>query len=344
MFTGKRVLYILLVAVSAAALWAGRIPLAQGQTPQPVKVELTPYESNPILTAGTEGEWDSGFVFGASVIVRDSTYYMFYTGGASFMKDHAVGYATSEDGLHWTKYANNPILKRDPAIYKGYILFAIPVVDGDTWILYFPDLTALSGAQKGVRRATAPAPEGPWTIDDQPVLTVGGNKEWDKLKVELVTVFRDPDQFVLYYHTTGGAKTGIGMATSPDGVTWAKYNDPATVDAPYAESDPVFLPGEHGQWDDDDVLPTVLHTAHGWEMFYLGSSDFGNTWDLGYATSLDGITWTRFGDGPIMARPDGYTFWLEGIRMVDDQYYVYHDMFLPDSISVGVSTATVTWE
>ena len=334
----KRVFFVLMIAVLAAAIaLAARVPLVSGQAPTPVKVELASYESNPVVARGAAGEWDSGFVFAGNVIYKDGSYHMFYAGGEDFSaKPHAIGYATSEDGLHWTKSASNPILKMNPAIASGDIPYAMPVVDGDTWVLYFNDSQYLT-----IRRATAPAPTGPWTMDEQPVLEAGGSQEWDAAAIAINTVFHDPDQYVLYYHPKAFA---IGMATSPDGITWTKYNDPATTDPKYANSDPVFVVGEKGAWDSSDVVPTVLHTDRGWEMFYMGSGDSGQTWDLGYATSADGVIWTRFGDGPVMARPAEYFFWLEGTLIVDDQYYIYHDMFSATGVDLGVVVATVTWE
>jgi hypothetical protein len=322
-------------------------PLADAQEgPKPVKVELTSYEGNPVLTTGAAGEWDSGFVFAGSVIYKDGIYHMFYAGGEDFsIKPHAIGYATSEDGLHWTKYASNPILKMDTAISQGDIPYALPVVDGDTWVLYFNDVRNLGGVSRDIMRATAPTPTGPWTIDEAPVLESGGSEEWDHSRMEINSVIRDPDQYVLYYYSQRlDVYPGIGMATSPDGVTWTKYNDPATTEPAFANSDPVFEPGESGLWDDNGVIPTVLHTDNGWEMFYMGSGDYGTTWALGYATSPDGIIWTRFSSEPVMTMPSDYFFCLEGILVTGDQYYIYHDMFSQTGADLGVTIGTVTWE
>lgn len=335
---------ILMIAVLvAAALLSTHISTVNGQASQPVKVEITPYEGNPILTKGGVGDWDSGFVFAGSVIYKDGLYHMFYTGGENFVvmsKPRAIGYATSKDGLTWTKYANNPILRMDPAISTEGVPHAVPIVDGDMWALYFNNRVEPNESQF-ILRATASSPTGPWTIDKQPALQVGGVRDWDRV-LEINTVLRTPDQYVLYYTPKA---VGIGMATSPDGISWTKHNDPTTTKPPFANSDPVFTAGTTGAWDSSFVMPTVLYTDRGWEMFYDGSSDGGNTWNLGYATSPDGITWNRFGDKPVMTSPSEYKFRLEGILVVDNQYYIYHDMFSSSTSSdIGVSIATVTYE
>jgi hypothetical protein len=45
----------------------------------------------------------------------------------------------------------------------------------------------------------------------------------------------------------------IGYATSTDGIMWTKYDNPATTNPPYAESDPVLVPGSPGTYDDEGL-------------------------------------------------------------------------------------------
>ena len=66
---------------------------------------------NPVLSPGLPGEWDSGGVFGAYVTVErlyPKLYVMYYT-GTDGVKDQ-IGYATSPDGVHWSKHIDNPVL------------------------------------------------------------------------------------------------------------------------------------------------------------------------------------------------------------------------------------------
>ncbi len=335
---------LMIVVLVAAALLITPVSIVSGQTAQPVKMEITAYEGNPILTKGKAGDWDAGFVFAGNVIYKDGLYHMFYTGGENFAvvtSPRAIGYATSKDGLTWTKYENNPVLRMDPSISREGVPHAVPVVDGDMWALYFNDRVEVNESQF-IFRATAASPTGPWTIDKQPVLQVGGIRDWDRV-IDILTVLRIPDQYVLYY--TPKAFPAMGMATSPDGITWTKHNDPTTTKPPFVNSDPVFTAGEAGTWDSSSVMPTVLCSDHGWEMFYDGSNDGGNTWNLGYATSPDGITWNRFGDNPVMTSPSEYRFKLEGVLIVDNKYYIYHDMFSSlTSSDIGVAIGTVTYK
>ena len=92
----------------------------------------------------------------------------------------------------------------------------------------------------------------------------------------------------------------VGVAFSRDGITWRKYNNPHTREAPYAESDPILLIGEPGSWDDYAVWEVdVLKTDYGWEMYYTaGGSNY--PWSIGYAYSRNGIVWHKSPHNPVL--------------------------------------------
>jgi predicted GH43/DUF377 family glycosyl hydrolase len=76
---------------------------------------------NPIITHGP-GEYDSMFVRGPNVIYEGGAYKMWYTGtygiNSSKPLTTAIDYATSPDGVHWAKYAGNPV-------FTGYYYSAV---------------------------------------------------------------------------------------------------------------------------------------------------------------------------------------------------------------------------
>jgi hypothetical protein len=352
----KRLFFVLLIAaLVAVTVLAARVPLANGQGAQPTKVELTPYEGNPVLPRGAAGEWDSGVVFGGAVFVHEKLFHMFYTGDDVDLRSNsapvpAIGYATSEDGLHWTKYEGNPVLEADPSLSPGGFLFAVPLVEGDTWVLYLT--TGQTPGQWGgkVFRATAPAPTGPWTVDSQPILEPGAFADWDH-SIYPSSLVRTESEYVLYYlgaSSSSSITIGLGRATSSDGITWTKYDDPATTEALYAHSDPVYSRGKAGSWDGAGLSGgVVILGEHGWELFYDGTRTTAH-WMIGYATSADGITWTPYGSNPILDMPEAYAYVPDSVVVVGDSYYLYHNvvMVLPDAIDLqeGVSIGTLTWE
>ncbi len=343
--SAKKIFLLLVVAALAAALlWTTRVQPVSGQDFQPVKVEFTAYEGNPILTVGEAGAWDSGSVWNPRVILKDGAFHMFYTGGMDASSPPAVGYATSEDGLHWTKYEDNPVLEMDPAITKAGIPNVTPVLDGDTWIIFFPFVKYRGTPAASIMRATAPAPVGPWTIEANPVLEKASGQDWD-VNMDIASVTLAEGEYVLYYTSP---YQNVGEATSPDGITWTKYNDSVTTESQYANSDPVFTVGGAESWDSIMVVaPVVQYGDHGWEMFYGATGVSPIIMSIGYATSPDGITWTRYGDGPVLTAPEGRLHVVPGSFMIDDgTYYLYYSMSSAEEVwdQIGVATGAVTWE
>jgi hypothetical protein len=93
--------------------------------------------------------------------------------------------------------------------------------------------------------------------------------------------------------------SNIGRATSPDGITWTKYDDPETTEEPFVESDPVVIASSG--WDIRTVSrPVVLLTPDGYVMIYMG----GILSRRGLAVSQDGIQWDSYEGNPILTEND----------------------------------------
>ena len=68
------------------------------------------YSGNPVLTVGTEGEWDSGTLATMSVLKVGDTLHMYYEAGVKGVEDYQMGHAVSTDGIHWEKDKANPVM------------------------------------------------------------------------------------------------------------------------------------------------------------------------------------------------------------------------------------------
>jgi hypothetical protein len=365
MFCKRFFFVVMSAALVASVLLAARVPLVSGQDASSIKISLTPYEGNPILTVGEEGAWDADGVADPHVIFSGGMFHMLYlgrTGNLYSDVNSGVGYATSEDGLTWTKYEGNPIFVPDPSAAPDGLLNFTAMLDGETWVIYFSQLTE-SRAANSVFRATAPSPTGPWTVDPEPVLSAGTITDWDYGGPDVSSVLRTDEGYVLYYcpmqNVNADATTynypmgGFGRAVSPDGVHWTKYDDPATTDARHSMSDPVLSNNFNSTgWDKIYLAaPAVRYSENGWEMFYSGA-DYTWGYHIGYATSPDGITWTRYGDVPVVTAPDIAIGTGGSVVVLDDgTYYVY--FFYTTQAAwvspkypeyIGIATGTVTRE
>jgi len=138
-----------------------------------------------------------------------------------------------------------------------------------------------------------------WTKHEaNPLLDPGPIGAWDDERIIQPCVLFDGTTYHMWYSTVDWDIffASIGYATSPDGISWTKYDDPTTTTSPFAESDPVFNPGESGAWDDEIVLGvSVLLLDDTYYMWYTGSGEpsLSGPFSIGRATSTDGINWVR---------------------------------------------------
>lgn len=235
-----------------------------------------------------------------SLIDEGDTLKMLYAAGGVDSKGR-ISYAYSTDGVQWTKYNNaQPVLDvGNPGSWDSHFL------DTPDWLkdnsgykmYYFGDTDNLSvGGAIGL----AVSVDGiNWTRHgSQPVLSPGAPGDWDGLFIESPSVLYDGSLYYMWYSGIDTTwRVRIGVATSPDGITWTKY-----------PGNPVISEGSLYAWDGFSVaVPAVIYRNQLFEMWYCGVSNLdlldNNTVDtlkVGYATSPDGLNWTRYSGNPVM--------------------------------------------
>ena len=118
---------------------------------------------------------------------------------------------------------------------------------------------------------------------------MGSSGSWDDTDVEKPVVLFDGLNYKMWYSASDGNKNSIGYATSQDGITWTKYS-----------GNPILSVGTSGSWDDNDIFgPSVIYEDRIFKMWYLGNN--GSSYAIGYATSLDGVTWAKYSNNPVLS-------------------------------------------
>lgn len=187
----------------------------------------------PVLPVGPAGSWDESAVACALLLKEASGRYLMWYSGLDNAPDRqwSIGLAYAEHPLGpWTKCEANPLV---PGF--GYV-GGVVLRDG-LYHLYTEHPIGARGPDYGpFSLATAPAPEGPWTVHSEPILHPGEWGEWDDGGFSEAKVYaRDGICHVFY----GGAKLqrprlhteeSIGYAYSLDGVSFVKH--PANPVAP----------------------------------------------------------------------------------------------------------------
>jgi len=300
------------------------------------------YAGNPVMNVGAAGSWESKWVMPDRVIKQGSVYKMWYT-ALNSSSIHRIGYATSPNGITWTKYAGNPILPLGPSSWDA-------VHAGHGYVRYFNSTYHMwyFGGGSKYNIGYANSPDGiVWTkYAGNPVVNFGTTGQWDDGGIALASVL-GPDSiggFKMWFHGVSSSGVQIGLATATDSVTWTKY-----------AGNPILPHGTAGSWDDAFTgYPRVLKVDQSYSMFYAGTRS-PNSFQIGQATSPDGITWTKFPDNPVLTTgsqgsSDDYAVY-EG-EVIDDgnlyrMWYRAHDgatvriahAVSPKGFSVSVSTA-----
>lgn len=227
-----------------------------------------------VLNKGEAGSWDSGAIMGAVILYDGTTYKMWYLGMA-LVRACSVGYATSSDGIHWSKDSGNPVMT--PGGNGGWDNWHIAqisiIFNGTHYIMWYgaqavPDCNVAMGVAISVDGVS-------WTkYQGNPVL-VGGPGGWDSAHIFPGPVIGSGGQYEMWYYGQPRDLPGsIGLATSPDGFSWSKYG-----------GNPVLESGPAGAWDSATVHhPCVLERDGDMLMWYSGL-DWTGTQRIGLALS-----------------------------------------------------------
>ena len=237
-------------------------------------------------------------------------YKLWSTNGAG-----GIQLAYSDDGINWTTYDSSATLPGLTNAHHVVVLYDDSGFGGgstnykiwywDTSELYGP-CDPLNGDLSCSIRYAESTDGITWENDQVSFGGVGGVSSdptwWQRGSYGPVSVIYNASpgntspvdrRYVMYYDATTGGIQQIGLAYSDDGIAWTRYTDAAT---------PIFPNGGAGTWDATHVTSgTVRQKLDGtWEMWYSGGDGRADE-GIGYATSPDGLVWTRDPNNPIAA-------------------------------------------
>jgi DNA-binding transcriptional ArsR family regulator len=257
------------------------------------------YAGNPVFTQGSSGDWDCACVGTKAIVIEAGQYTIWYGGSDEAYHVTKIGCATSTNGLNWTK-DSQPVLQPGSAGSWDSRGVAHPAVlkEGATYKMWYAGFDGYSGGiVTNAKVGYATSSDGRlWTKHaGNPVMAGGPTGEWDEAGVIVNTVLKENNLYKMWYSGLNWSHTEIGYATSADGVIWTKY-----------PTNPIFTEGAPGEWDGVDVGHfTVANVSGGYHAWYDG--DDGSNWNIGHATSTDGLHWARDPGNPVI--PYGGSIW-----------------------------------
>jgi hypothetical protein len=293
--------------VIIAALIAGCTPVVDGPTPSmagsPVPtlrpISLAPSGSAPAIDHEI---LDAGFVLGAAGIHVDGMSHLWVV-AFSTDPDVAPGlrHLTSTDGQAWV--ADAEPVQLDASRLGLNDIGPVPssvLVDADgSWLLYGGGRTA-GRDDPIIWRATAPGPDGPWTMHPEPVLTPSADG-WDSAITDHPSVLRTDEGYLMSYGGASGAQPNrnrIGLARSSDGITWTGES----ASLPGADDAEALGPAACGIEARTMFEPELTRIGAGLRMLFGAMVD--DDMFIGAIDSPDGRTWACAIEGPVLAPAD----------------------------------------
>jgi hypothetical protein len=280
--------------------------------------------TNGRLARGVSGG-DSGGVISPCVIKDGLIYKMWYSDAG----ETGIFYATSTDGLNWTKYNNasetssdnvghdgriplgqsggdvegvaSPSVIKDGHIYKmwysGYYdassrwrIYYAYSYDGLTWIKYDNSIPGNSN----VTGTNGRIPRG----------TSGGDSRGAKYPC----VIKDGSLYRMWYSGEEGSNDNyrIYYAYSYDGLTWTKYDNSIPASSNKNCTNGRIAKGSgSGRGDSSEVYaPCVVKDGSLYKMWYSGYG-YDSSRRIYCAISYDGFTWNKY-DNTIPSGSDSY--------------------------------------
>ena len=212
------------------------------------------YEGNPVFTKSV-ASWDSAGV--TCFVVRHFpwAYMMYYTGSGA---GHHTGYglATSEDGIHWERYGDGPVIEPD----SGYALWGPEVIhNGEQYMMWY--VARAPGENEGSQIYHCTSEDGiDWVhSENNPVIDHGGCNAviWD--------TEHEQYRMFLQSQTRVGreSRSAFQLLTSDDGEAWEAQGFP-------------FLAGTVGSWDEITAAPSIAYYENQLHLWYTGADTQGN--------------------------------------------------------------------
>ena len=126
------------------------------------------------------------------------------------------------------------------------------------------------------------------------------------------------------------AVSNVWYAISNDGKNWQLGNNGAVLNY-----------GNTNVWDSHAVESgPVIKDENGYKMYYLGFADEYGYWNIGLATSPDGIIWTKYPNPVVYADPMEYQIDPNDVIKIDETYYLYYTVRQYPYYEIRLATST----
>ncbi|MGB9911152.1 MAG: alpha/beta fold hydrolase [Microgenomates group bacterium] len=218
-------------------------------------------EKDWVLT-GSKDKWDAGGINrGHSILKINGIYHLWYT-GTDAGTNWRIGYATSLDGISWTKQNNcNPVITKTETWEYNNVSYPHVIYNNGVYEMWY----ATGAGDLPTRIVYAYSLDGIHWIkpaDKNPVLEVGPYGSWDSVNISSPFVLKEGNKYKMWYDGYDGKQWRIGYAESIDEInptpTLKPTPTPTFTPTPTPTPTPlpplIFLPGLGGSWNFESLV------------------------------------------------------------------------------------------
>jgi hypothetical protein len=270
--------------------------LSEEQFPSEI-VDFVPHKENPLFAGTGRDTWDRRIRERGYILREGNTYHLWYTG---YNQDRSgtkyLGYATSPDGLDWTRHADNPVFD------QSWVEDMCVLKHGDTYYMFAEgrhDIAHMLTSKDRVH----------WRDHGSLDVRYTTGKPLSPGPYGTPTVWIEDRKWYLFYER---GDRGIWAATSTDRVVWTNVRD-----------DPVIRTGPEPYDRHAVALNQIVKYRGGYYAYYHANADpkWRGNWTTNAAVSTDLIHWKKYPKNPII-RTDNSS----GILVHDGRQYRLYTM------------------
>jgi predicted GH43/DUF377 family glycosyl hydrolase len=251
--------------------------VAAAETFPPEMVQFVPCDKNPIFEGSGPGHWDESIRERGWILHEDNLYHLWYTGYQNADEPKKLGYATSPDGITWTRCPQNPIHTQD------WVEDMCVVKDGDTYYMFaegagdhahwFTSKDRINWKRQGpldirLKDGSLP-PDGPYGTP---------------------FVLHEDGKWYLFYEKNDDQ--AVWLAKTDDLKVWTNVQD-----------EPILKPGPEKYDKDMIAVNQVIKHNRRYYAYYHGldkSTRPRENWTTAVAASDDLLHWEKYSGNPLL--------------------------------------------
>jgi hypothetical protein len=238
-----------------------------------------PGDMNPVFRPGGPGAWDAKIRERGWILRGEDGYRLWYTGYDGTREGiKRLGYATSPDGVHWTRWPNNPL------VADHWIEDVMVVQHGDIYYLF------AEGAAAGHSELFTSTNGVDWQWQGPLDIRLADGVRAAQRPCGTPTIWIENDMWYLFYEWHD---RGVWLAASRDPMSrvWIHVTD-----------EPVLVPGPAAYDAEMIAVDQVIKRGDEYFAFYHGcGKELPRVWNTHIARSRDLVHWQKFAGNPIVA-------------------------------------------